>query len=123
MTVMRQPFAVGDVKSQVVSLIGSRVLVLMHQYDETNGSSYGYGHVGLSHYRHRKPATLHGDCGVTGQDQAVLSIQDDLLGGDLDVGTFGSVHHDGNGAEVRPLLFVAARWRRGAYQLTVYGHT
>lgn len=91
----------------------------MQQDDKADVSSYGHSHIGLPHHSHRQHAAVHRSGGVAGQDDAVLSIQDDLPGRHLDVGPFGSIRHDGDGAEVGALLLVAA-WRRwGTNELAI----
>lgn len=110
MAVGRQPLTVADVEAQVVRLVRRRVLVVMQQDDKADVSSDGHGHIGLPYDGHRQHAAVHRSAGVAGQDDAVPSVQDDLPGGHLDVGPSGSVHHDGDAAEVRPLLLMAA-WR------------
>ena len=114
MAVVRQPLAVTDVEAQMVSLVGGWILVLMQQDHEADVSSDRHGHIGLSHDGHRQSAAVHRDRGVTGQHHPVPPVQDDFLRRHLDVGAFRTIHHDGDGAEVGSLLFVAAGRSWGA---------
>lgn len=120
---MRQTLAVSNVEPQMVSLVRGWVLVLMQQDDKADVPSDHHSHVRVSHDGHRQHSTVHEHSGVTGQDNAVLSVQDDFLRRHLDVGAFGTIHHYSDGAEVCALLLVAA-WRRWSTdELSVHCNT
>lgn len=120
--VARQPVAPPDVEPQVVALVGGGALVAVQQDHEADVLAHPHRHVGPRLHRHRQGAAVHGGGGVAGQHDPVEAVQDDLGGRDLHVGAAGAVHHQRDGAEVGPLVLVAAGGRRGAHELPVNGH-
>lgn len=123
MAVAREAFAVGDVETQVVSLVGRRLFVQVNEDDEGDAALDGDGDVGVRGHRHLQPPTPRHGALVAGEDQPLPTVQDDSAGCDLQVRPLRLVDQDGDGAEVGALLLVAAWGRRGPNQLSVHRHT
>lgn len=107
MAVARKAFAVGDVETQVVSLVGGRLLVEVNEDNKGHGALDGDGDVGIGGHRHFQPPTAHHHALIAREDQPVPSIQDDSAWCDLQVRPLRLVDQDGDGAEVSALFLVA----------------
>lgn len=112
MGVRGEPFTVGNVEAQVIPLVRGWLLVVVDEDDKADGVADRHGDVGVGRDGHLEAPASHNSTAATGQDEPFPIIQDDPLGGDLQVRPLWFIVEDGDGAEVSPMLLVAIGWCR-----------
>lgn len=123
MCVLAQPFAVGNIEAQVVSLIGCWVFVLMKQDDEFDGPLDGHCEVCVSNKHHTQMCSFNRNTGARRKDHSFKTIQYDLLWGHFNVRASRLIGYYSYSAEIRPLFFMTADWGGSTDQSTIHSHT